>query len=401
MTASLTVFVGPSLRHDEVRRLAPDADVRPPASRGDLYAARAAGARRMLLIDGSFTQRLAVSPREVVDVLRDGATVAGASSMGALRAAECWPAGMLGIGRVYRMYRLGVLSSDDAVAVSTDPDDGHAALSVALVNICAAVRRARGSGLIDDATAKRIEHTAGELFFSERTWRRVLHDAAVADPHGELRRFCASVDIKRSDAAQAVLTMARLTDRDAGGAGAGEPLDRFAQGPRYPGHDPLLGRGADEADAELLQWLFGSGRYQRYLWPLMVGEPEFDGLHAESDRSGAMRERLAAALARMLAEPAPLARRLGDELRFLEEYDSELMRMHAARVTAERCGAAASPHAVQAARESVAIDHGYVDWRSLASDVENERVFGAIPFSWVDRACDRIAATWPLAGRLG
>jgi hypothetical protein len=397
MTASLFVFVGPSLPHDEVRRLAPGAEVRPPASRGDLYAARAAGARRLLLIDGSFTQRLAVSPREVVDVLRDGATVAGASSMGALRAAECWPAGMLGIGRVYRMYRLGVLSSDDAVAVSTNPDAGHATVSVALVNICAAVRRARGSGRIDDATAKRIEDTACGLFFSERTWRRVLHDAAVPDPDGELRQFLASVDIKRSDAVQAVRTMARLTAEQPHPV-AGEP---FARGPRYPGHDPLLGRGADEADTELLQWLFGSGRYQRYLWPLMVGEPEFDGLHAETDRSGALRERLAAALVRMLGEPAPLARRLGDELRFLEEYDSELMRMHAARVSAERCGAPATPHAVLAARESVAIDHGYVDWRSLASDIENERVFGAIPFPWVERACDRIAATWHLAGRLG
>ena len=54
-------------------------------------------------------------PSEVVAALRDGARVLGAASMGAIRAAECWPAGMQGVGAVYSLYRLGVISDDDEV----------------------------------------------------------------------------------------------------------------------------------------------------------------------------------------------------------------------------------------------------------------------------------------------
>jgi hypothetical protein len=67
----IVVFTGPSLEHDWVRRALPDAELLPPAARGDLYAARRRGAAVILLIDGVFTHRLAVSPREIVDVLGD------------------------------------------------------------------------------------------------------------------------------------------------------------------------------------------------------------------------------------------------------------------------------------------------------------------------------------------
>jgi len=68
-----------------------------------------------VIIDGVFHQEPAVPPREILDVLEDGAVIVGASSMGALRAAECWPAGMRGVGTIYRLYRRGALKSDDEV----------------------------------------------------------------------------------------------------------------------------------------------------------------------------------------------------------------------------------------------------------------------------------------------
>lgn len=386
---AVTVFTGPSLAPSRVRTLLPDADVRPPVARGDLHAARKGGADLILVIDGSFSQRLAVSPREVIDVLGDGAVVLGASSMGAIRAAECWPAGMRGVGAVFRMYRQGLLSSDDAVAVATDPDRDHMAVSVALVNVHAAVRRAYGRGLIDKVSAEAVERTAAELFFARRTWRAILHQARIADSDGRLQSFLESVDVKRDDALRAIRQVTRL-----GNITVAPSTTDFSRPPRYPGHDPLLGVPTEEAEDALLRWLFGSGRHQRYVWPLVVGEPEFDDLGSAPDRSAALRERLAAVLARLLDEPEELARRLREELVFLEEFETELMHWHAiSRLAEESRALCASPpkQVVTAVRESVAIAHGYGDWHSLAGDVQDGRLYGAIPLPWVEDACAQLA----------
>jgi hypothetical protein len=387
----IVVFTGPSLAHDWVRRALPDAELLPPAARGDLYAARRRGAAVILLIDGVFTHRLAVSPREIVDVLGDGATVYGSSSMGAIRAAECWPAGMRGIGFAFRLYRCGALSSDDAVAVATDPDRGHAAVSVALVNVLAAVRRAHRRGLIAAVSADDIETAASSLFFARRTWRAILQQAGVADPDGQLRAFLETVNIKREDAMRAVGEVARLGDAGTAGRQPGTLPSRSA---RYSGHDPLLGLRRDEAETELLRWLFGSGRFQRYLWPLVVGEPELSDVSAEGDRSAALRERLATVLARLLADPSGLARRLGEELAFLEEFESELMLWHAVSQISghqARHRVSVPPSTVAAVRDSVAIAHGYLDWASLKTDVSDGRIYGAIPLAWIERACATLA----------
>ncbi|HEV7898618.1 MAG TPA: TfuA-like protein [Planosporangium sp.] len=387
----VSVFTGPSLPPAEARRLLPEAEVLPPAARGDLYAARKRGAHLVLVIDGTFSHRLAISPREVVDVLADGARVLGASSMGAIRAAECWPAGMRGVGAVYRLYRAGLLSSDDAVAVATDPDNDYAAVSVALVNVYGATRRAGRRGLVDRSAARRIEEAATGLFFAQRTWRAILREAAVADRDGSLRVFCERVDLKRVDAVRAVRELARIAVAEPVGQASSASFERPA---RYPGHDPLLGWDPDEIGPALTRWLFGSGRYQRYLWPLVVDEPEFHGLDHEPDRPTALRERLAVTLARLLDEPAAIAARLTAELEFLEEFETELMRWHAvqkvAAVKAGR-GVRSRPNLLTATREAVAIAHGYDQWRSLTADLVDGRLFGAIPVAWVEQACAQLA----------
>ena len=46
----------------------------------------------------------------------------GASSMGALRAAELSQFGMVGIGEVYQAFKLGRLEDDDEVAIVHGPE---------------------------------------------------------------------------------------------------------------------------------------------------------------------------------------------------------------------------------------------------------------------------------------
>src|SRR4051794_30849116 len=137
------VYIGPSLPADEVRVLLPGARILPPVRHGDLLALDARRGDRVLIIDGFFLHVAPVRHREILHLLDRGVMVAGASSMGALRAAELWRFGMRGVGEVFRLYRDGVVTGDDEVAIVHGPaEEGHRALSEPLVNIRVALRTA-------------------------------------------------------------------------------------------------------------------------------------------------------------------------------------------------------------------------------------------------------------------
>ena len=116
------LFVGPTLPACEVRL--PGVEILPPASVGDvLRATRRRGVRRIALIDGYFERMAAVWHKELLIAIERGIAVYGAASMGALRAAELAPFGMIGVGAIYRAYRRGELVADDEVAVAHLPEE--------------------------------------------------------------------------------------------------------------------------------------------------------------------------------------------------------------------------------------------------------------------------------------
>ncbi len=203
---AIIVFLGPSCDLTSARAILPDAEYRPPAARGDIASAAADGARVIGLIDGVFLQECAVGHREVLGVLRAGVTVVGASSMGALRAAELDSLGMTGIGEVYRRYRAGELESDDEVALVYNPESGYA-LSEPLVNIRATLEAALEAGAAAAPVAEAALEAARALYFPRRTWPAVLREARLSEQdRAELAAFVrtAPVDLKRADAIAAL-----------------------------------------------------------------------------------------------------------------------------------------------------------------------------------------------------
>ena len=141
----VVVFTGPSLHPCEGATLL-DATFRPPIKRGDLDALMVSRPDAVGIIDGEFYQSLAISPKEVLALLETGVAVYGAASMGALRAVELQPYGMIGVGGVFRLFRRGVLDCDDEVALSYCKETWRA-VSEPLVNtrygLRAAVRTRR------------------------------------------------------------------------------------------------------------------------------------------------------------------------------------------------------------------------------------------------------------------
>jgi hypothetical protein len=125
-----------------------DGEFNPPAATGDVLRAVARGAEAIAIIDGVFERVPSVWHKEILFALSQGVPVYGASSMGALRAAECHAFGMVGVGRVFEAFRDGALEDDDEVAVAhSAAEHGYRALSDAMVNIREGVRQAVERGV--------------------------------------------------------------------------------------------------------------------------------------------------------------------------------------------------------------------------------------------------------------
>jgi hypothetical protein len=213
---SIVVFAGPSL--GRLGDPAPAVEFLPPAAEGDVYRAARQGPRVIALIDGFFEAQPAVWHKEILWAMSRGIHVLGAASMGALRAAELWSFGMVGVGLIYRGYRCGALSDDAEVAVLHGPAElGYPSLNEALVNVRASLTRAKAEGVLSAAARRLVLRSAASVFYKERTWERILvaatADGMPPDDAARLKRWLktGSVDLKRRDAQ---LLIRLLTERD-------------------------------------------------------------------------------------------------------------------------------------------------------------------------------------------
>ena len=122
----IAVFLGPSLDLATARSILP-ANYYPPVRMGDIYRLLATGVRLIVIIDGVFHASVPVWQREILAALKAGIIVVGTSSMGALRAAELAPYGMIGCGTVFQWYIQGRIAGDDGEQVDGHDDDGAGA----------------------------------------------------------------------------------------------------------------------------------------------------------------------------------------------------------------------------------------------------------------------------------
>lgn len=202
------VFLGPTLAVAEAKAIAADAVYLPPAAQGAVISAvRRHNPRAILIIDGLFQSEPAVRHKEILWALARGVAVLGAASMGALRAAELHPFGMVGIGLIYRWYRRWPGAPDDAVAVVHTPSElGSQALTVSLVDLLMTIRRAARQGLIAGEQRSLLEKKARALNFRERT----LANVAAAAPLEPGRLAACLVEQKKQDALLALRHLGKV-----------------------------------------------------------------------------------------------------------------------------------------------------------------------------------------------
>jgi len=200
--SELVVFLGPSLPAAEARALARCA-LLPPARQGDVWRALRRRPRAIALVDGRFEQVPSVWHRELLDALDAGVAVFGGASMGALRAAELAPFGMVGVGAIAARYRGGLLDDAEVALLHAGPEHGHLPLTVPLVNVRHAAAVARARGVLDARRARELVGAAARIFYQERTWEGLL--AGLAWPEAvraRWERFAAGglPDLKAEDA---------------------------------------------------------------------------------------------------------------------------------------------------------------------------------------------------------
>ena len=214
----IVVFLGPTMPVAQARAILPDAVYLPPVRQADVLSAlRTWQPDVIAIIDGVFHQSLAVWHKEILAALDQGTAVYGSSSMGALRAVECAPFGMVGVGQVYQWFEDGTLTDDDEVALAHADEEQHwRPLSVPMVNIRATLTAAVRAGALDSAGETLILDAAKALYYPERTWSGALTGAAAAGlpsvTAGAFRRFLpgGAVDQKLADARELLVLLAGL-----------------------------------------------------------------------------------------------------------------------------------------------------------------------------------------------
>jgi hypothetical protein len=211
---STTVFLGPSLPLSQARLIFPEGDFRPPARHGDVYSTVVNDRPDAIaIIDGVFLQVMSVWHKEILFALEEGVPVYGASSMGALRAAECRPFGMVGVGWIFEQYESGLLDRDDEVAVAhATAEHNFRPLSEPLVNIRQTLSAAVQEEVLSQEAANDLIDVASSIYFPDRSWALLFKGSGLDEPVlGRLRDFVAlnRVDQKSLDAQELLSILAR------------------------------------------------------------------------------------------------------------------------------------------------------------------------------------------------
>lgn len=210
----MIVFAGPSVAG--LAQPLPDGiEMRPPVQQGDVYLATLEQPDAIGLIDGYFEGAPSVWHKEILWAMTQGITVLGASSMGALRAAELDCFGMIGVGKVYQDFRDGALEDDDEVALLHGPAEvGYPGLSLAMCNLRATLEAAQQARVVTGQEVADLTAVAKAQFYKARTWTSVLEHgdgaALSAERLGILRDWVRDneIDQKQIDAQRLLTCMA-------------------------------------------------------------------------------------------------------------------------------------------------------------------------------------------------
>ena len=229
-TSKPIIFIGPSLNHDKARRIF-QADYRAPAKKGDLMMLLTSYSNSteepnstnfVGLVDGLFLQDYPPTPIEVYQLLSNkNFHVVGGASIGALRAIELEKFGMVGIGKIFELFRNGATDADDEVAVTFQQGAGEDIQSEAMIDIRFNLFVACRKQIITDRVKRAIAKTAKSIYFPYRNYTHVLEQTRLDFPElsTQLDSFSAYINenrlsLKEHDAIKVVEYIKNAYEKD-------------------------------------------------------------------------------------------------------------------------------------------------------------------------------------------
>lgn len=200
---NIVIYTGLSICFDEAKSIL-DADYQPPIKRGDVdnLLNNRDDVKIIGIIDGVFHQSPAVSHKEILRALKDNITVVGGASMGALRACELYPYGMIGIGNIFEDYKNGTIESDDDVAVSLDPTT-YEQLSDSWINMKYNFNKAQKDNILSQEDVDNLLATSKDIYYPKRSFEYVIKKSELTEyKKTELTKYLDKnkFDIKHDDA---------------------------------------------------------------------------------------------------------------------------------------------------------------------------------------------------------
>ena len=184
------IFVGPSLSHEKARKIF-NADYKPPAKKGDfLLLAADPNVKLVGFVDGVFLQDYPPTPIEVYQLARkQGVLLVGAASLGALRAVELEKFGMVGVGKIFQLYKSGKVDADDEVAVTFAPEGDYLLQSEAMIDIRYNLYLAHKRGVLGKSAKRALARVAKRTYFPYRNYAHIIEDA-----RGKYPQFSDEID---------------------------------------------------------------------------------------------------------------------------------------------------------------------------------------------------------------
>jgi hypothetical protein len=178
---TIKIYSGLSIKEPAVHARLAGAVLAPPIRRGDLYRDVGAEFRVVGIVDGEFLQNLAVSPGEIMDAMRCGLKVYGASSLGALRAVELESYGMIGCGEIFKLIKSTRYFKDDYLGqLFYETDARHATLPY--MDLAIGLRMLYAKRKLSKKIAQYLLAAYEQLHFSERSFAGL--QAKVRRMHG-------------------------------------------------------------------------------------------------------------------------------------------------------------------------------------------------------------------------
>lgn len=178
---SIVIYTGLSLSFEDAKEIL-DAEYMPPIKRGDLndLLEKRDDVEIIGIIDGVFHQSPAVAHKEILAALKRDIIVVGGSSIGALRACELYPYGMIGVGHIFEDYKNGLIDSDDDVAVALDPDT-YEQLSEPWINMKYNFNFAVEDGIISNKESHELLKIAKDTYYPKRSFEYVIRKSSLSN----------------------------------------------------------------------------------------------------------------------------------------------------------------------------------------------------------------------------